>query len=160
MRPDDTREYIIDTGASRHAVSEDDLTESETATIRPTEEILVLETGNGDVTYDRECDVYVQSLKCIMTVLVAPKGAPSVLSVGKLVQDHGILFQWRPQGGARLTLPCGIERDCTQSNDVPYLAVQSRAKKGILKRPLPGTATVAAESDAGMSSTAAGSWSI
>ena len=157
-RPEDSREYIIDTGASHHAIAKNELTSREKSTIRQTDKTLILETGNGEVAYDQECDIFVQSLKCPVTALVAPKGTPSVLSVGKLIEDKGIIFQWRKGGGPKIVLPCGTERECTESNQVPYLAVQSRTKKGIRLVPhLLGTATGAAESGATTSSTASSS---
>ena len=106
----------------------------------------MLETGNGVVTCDRECDVYVQSLKTKVTALLTPPGTPSVLSFGTLVQDHGIFFQWCQRSGPRIVLPCGTEKDCVQADEVPFLAAQTQTKKGILERRSPGTATGAAES--------------
>ena len=54
-----------------------------------------LATANGQVSPEGELDVHLPELGLDARLLVL-KSCPRVLSVGRLVEDHGLEFHWTP----------------------------------------------------------------
>ncbi len=57
------RNYIVDSGASFHLVSKDELTEQESSTIIAIDEPIPIQTANGEVQLHEKCQIFVRDLK-------------------------------------------------------------------------------------------------
>lgn len=117
------REYAVDSGASYHLVAHDDLTESESKTIRLLEEPMIMTTANGEIVADSEADIYVHSLEMFITAMVIPSAAPPLISVGKLAEENDIKFSWDRLHGPTLAKPDGTVVRCQLGINVPIIAV-------------------------------------
>ena len=88
------RPMIVDSGASFHMISPDILTPEEKRKIRPIEHPIRIYTVNGTVKC-RECvPIYVKSL-AIWIEAILYQGAPTILSMGRLVYQHRFWFKWQ-----------------------------------------------------------------
>lgn len=87
---------MLDSGASVHMLRTSDLSEFEACMVGPLRNPINLGTANGVVPSDRGFDIRIDELDMTDEVHVcdhAPKGM-GVLSIGRLMSDHGCRFQW------------------------------------------------------------------
>ena len=82
------REYTVDSGASYHTISEQDLTAGEWKSMRLLDEPVTMQTCNGEVEAEHEAEIFVHDLEIIITALVVPSDTPPLISVGKLIKKY------------------------------------------------------------------------
>ena len=92
------RTLLVDSGASHHLISDETLSEAEIAKVRPCKPIK-MQTANGDLTVDKETEVYIKDLNITVRAKLLPR-TTSVLSMGKLVKDHYFKVTWTRDDGA------------------------------------------------------------
>ena len=79
---------MVAPGASMHIVSKKDLNSAELESKRISGKPTTLMTANGEVQTREEATVYVKELDSFVTVVLLEE-TPTVLSLGKLSEDHG-----------------------------------------------------------------------
>ena len=87
------REFLLDSGASMHMVSWENLAPDERKNVRRLERAVPLSTANGTVVCKFWTYVNVLSLNLRVPVLIL-RDAPSLISMGLLCRDHGFRFVW------------------------------------------------------------------
>ena len=113
------REFVVDSGASMHMVSEKDLNSAELETMRTSRSPTALMTANGEVQTREEATVYVKQLDLFVKVMFFEE-TPAVLSLGKLCEDHGYTYHWISGQKPHLNRN-GKRFDCNISNYVPFM---------------------------------------
>lgn len=88
----ENRLYIIDSGASYHLVSKNNLSSSEKATIEKCEP-LSLQSANGIVTARQTAQIFIKELGIWVRAYIL-SNTPSLISLGKLCKDHGFKYVW------------------------------------------------------------------
>ena len=91
--PDAEREFVVDSGASMHMVSEKDLNSAELETMRTSRSPTTVMTPNGEVQAREEATVYVKQLDLFVKVMFLEE-TPAVLSLGRLFEDHWYTYHW------------------------------------------------------------------
>ena len=81
MKEPEEREFVVDSGAGMHMVSKKDMRTSRSPT--------TVMTANGEVQTRGEATVYVKQLDLFVKVMFLEE-TPTVLSLGKLCDDHGV----------------------------------------------------------------------
>ena len=61
------REFVVDSGASKHILSKKDLSSEELETLRRLRNPTVVVTANGEVQTNEEAQVYIHDLGLLMT---------------------------------------------------------------------------------------------
>ena len=90
------REFVVESGASMHMVSREDLNSAELETMRISLNPTTVVTANGEVLTKEEATVYVKVLDSFVTVMLL-EGTPAVLSLGKTLRRSRVylpLGQW------------------------------------------------------------------
>ena len=82
LKPEE-REFVVDSGASMHTISEKDLSDAEMDTLTKSCNPTIVITANGEVQTHEEATVYVKELDIFLTMKVL-ENTPAVLSLGKL----------------------------------------------------------------------------
>jgi len=85
--------WIADTGSGNHLSSPSQLESSTMSAMKACSDDMRLATANGQVSPEGELDVHLPELGLDARLLVL-KSCPRVLSVGQLVEDHGLEFHW------------------------------------------------------------------
>jgi len=88
------RRIILDSGATNHMLDAEDLTEKELKAKRKLKQPVAMQGAEGVFECDEETDVYLQELGIHITTLIM-YGTTSVLSLGRLVDEHGFDYVWR-----------------------------------------------------------------
>ena len=76
-----------------HMVSKKDLNSAYLETRRISRSPTTVMTANGEVQTGEEATVYVKELDLFVTVMLLEE-TPTVLSLGKLCEDHGYTYHW------------------------------------------------------------------
>ena len=111
-----TRQYIVDSGASFHLVSEELLTPKEQASKVELAEPVEVQTANGDVVISHKCRVYVDLwiwaylLECTV----------AVLSFGALCSENSYTYMWK-HGQTPALIKGNLEVKCQPRNNVPFI---------------------------------------
>ena len=87
------REFVVDSGASMHIVSKKDLNSAELETMRMSRNPTTVMTANGEVQTREDATKYIKELDLFVTVMLLEE-TPTVLSLGKLCEDHGYIYHW------------------------------------------------------------------
>ena len=87
------RQFVVDSGASMHMVSKEDLDPAELETMRTSRSPTTVMTANGEVQTREEATVYVKELDLFVKVMLLEE-KPAVLSLDKLCEDHGYSYHW------------------------------------------------------------------
>ena len=111
-REPEEREFVVDSGASMHMVSEKDLDSAELETMRTSRSPTTVMTA--DVRTNKEATV----LGLIVTVMLLQE-TPAVLS-SKLCEEHGYTYHWKSGQNPHL-IKKGKRIDCKKSNYVPFV---------------------------------------
>ena len=82
------REFVADSGAAMHILSNKDLSSDELDTLPRSRNPTVVETADGEVQTNEEAQENVHDLDLFVTVQLLEE-TPAVLSLGKLCEDHG-----------------------------------------------------------------------
>ena len=85
------REFVVDSGASMHMISEKDLNDAEMDTLTTSCSPTIVITANGEVQTHEEATVYVKELDIFLTMKVL-ENTPAVLSLGKLCDETDSLM--------------------------------------------------------------------
>ena len=139
--------WIADTGSANHLCSYDTLPGDVFDGMRPCPDVR-LATANGIIEPEGQLEVYLTDLGVDARFLVL-KDCPPVLSIGRLVEEHGFQFHWRA-GRAWFVSPSGARHACKIKNYVPHFlaspsslttsAVASASPGSSLKLAVPGLA--------------------
>ena len=92
IKPEE-RECVVDSGASMHMISRNDLNSAELETVTTSKSPTTVLTGNGEVQTHEEATVYVKEWDIFLTMKVLDN-TPAVLSLGKLCDEHGYSYEW------------------------------------------------------------------
>ena len=92
LKPEE-REFVVDSGASMHMISKQDLSEAEMDTLTKSCSPSIVITANGEVQTHEEATVYVKELDTFLTMKVL-ENTPAVLSLGKLCDENGYSYEW------------------------------------------------------------------
>ena len=84
-RESEEREFVVDSGASMHVVSETDLNSAELETMRTSRNPTTVMTANGEVRTNKEATVYVEQVELFVNVMLLPE-TPAVLSLGETLR--------------------------------------------------------------------------
>ena len=117
-RPEE-REFVVDSGASMHMMSKNELRSDELDTLRRSRSPTVVLTANGGVHTHEEAQVFVHDVHLFVTVQLLEE-TPAVLSPGKLCKDHGSSYERVSGQEPRLTKD-GKSITCKMDNFVPLV---------------------------------------
>ena len=92
LKPEE-REFVVDSGASMHMISKNDLSNAEMDTLTKSCTPTIVITANGEVQTHEEAIVYVKELDIFLTMKVL-ENTPAVLSLGKLCDENGYSYEW------------------------------------------------------------------
>ena len=92
LKPEE-RDFVVDSGASMHMISEKDLSDAEMDTLTKSCSPTIVITANGEVQTHEEATVYVKELDKILTMKVL-ENTPAALSLGKLCDENGYSYEW------------------------------------------------------------------
>ena len=92
--PEARREIIVASGASQHMIGENELHDSEKATIRRLSDPFLIQTAHGIVPCGKEARIYIHDLSLWVWAGLL-EDSPSVLSMGLLCKTMGFAFSWK-----------------------------------------------------------------
>ena len=118
LKPEE-REFVVDSGASMHMISNKDLNSAEMETLTKSCSPTIVITANGEVQTHEEATVYVKELDIFLTMKVL-EDTPAVLSLGKLCDEHGYSYEWI-NGQKPHLIKNGIRIQCNTENFVPIV---------------------------------------
>ena len=111
--------WILDSGSGNHLACEKRLPDELRESVRRNATMVRMATANGPATATDVVDVEVPGLDAHARLLLF-KGCPSVLSLGRLVEEHKCSFVWNDDG-AVLIDHAGHRHECVVRNYVPFL---------------------------------------
>ena len=91
-REQEKREFVVDSGASVHMVSEKDLNSAELETMITSRSPTTVMTANGEVRTNKEATV--QTIGLFVTGMLLQE-TPAVVSLEKLCEEHGYTYHWK-----------------------------------------------------------------
>ena len=118
LKPEE-REFVVDSGASMHMISKEDLSEAEMDTLTKSCSPTIVITADGEVQTQEEAIVYVKELDMFLTMEVL-ENTPAVLSFGKLCDENGYSYEWI-NGQKPHLIKNGIRIICNTENFVPIV---------------------------------------
>ena len=118
LKPEE-REFVVDSGASMHMISKQDLNSAEMDTLTKSCSPVIVITANGEVQTHAEATVYLKELDIFLTKKVL-ENTPAVLSLGKLCDENGYSYEWINGQKPHLILN-GIRIQCNTENFVPIV---------------------------------------
>ena len=92
LKPEEL-EFVVDSGASMHVISQKDLSAAEMDTLTKSCSPTIVITANGEVQTHEEATVYVKVLDIFLTMKVLDN-TPAVLSLGKICVESGYSLEW------------------------------------------------------------------
>ena len=93
-REPEEREFVVDSRASMHMVSENDFNSSELETMRTSRNPTTVMAANGEVRTNKEATIHVKQLDLLVNVMLLQE-TPAVLSLEKLCDEHGYTYHWK-----------------------------------------------------------------
>ena len=118
LKPEE-REFVVDSGASMHMISNKDLNDAEMDTLTKSCSPTIVIKDNGELQTHEEATVYVKELDIFLTVKVL-ENTPAVLSFGKLCDENGYSYEWI-NGQKPHLIKNGILIQCNTENFVPIV---------------------------------------
>ena len=118
LKPEE-REFVVDSGASMHMISNKVLNSAELDPVTTSKRPTTVFTTNGEVQTHEEATVYVKELGIFLTMKVL-EDTPAVLSLGKLCDEHGYSYEWINGQKPHLIKNC-IRIQCNTENFVPIV---------------------------------------
>ena len=118
LKPEE-REFVVDSGASMHMISNKDLSNAEMFTLMKSCSPTIVINANGEVQTHEEATVYVKELDLFLTMKVL-EDTPAVLSLGKLCYENGYSYEWI-NGQKTHLIKDGIRIICNTENFVPIV---------------------------------------
>ena len=116
LKPEE-REFVVDSGVSMHMISKKDLSDAELDTLTKSCSPTIVITANGEVQTHEEATVYVKELGIFLTMKFL-EDTPAVLSLGKLCDGNGYIYEW-VNGQKPHVILNGIRIQCNTENFVP-----------------------------------------
>ena len=113
------REFVLDSGASMHMLSRQDLNSADLETVRVSKSPRTVVAASGQVQTNEEATVYVKELDLFVTIKLLAD-TPAVLTLGKLCEDHGYSCELTSGQKPQLTED-GRRVDCNTANYVPIV---------------------------------------
>ena len=113
------REWIVDTGASRHLVNKSEIVDPDNR-VRKIANPSYVSSANGIIALDEELEVCIPSLAEVVACNTKEATA-NALSLGRLILDHGFRFIWEAGEHPLLFAPDGREVTMFLSNYVPMI---------------------------------------
>ena len=113
------REFVVDSGASMHMISKNDLNDAEMDTLTKSCSPTTVITANGEVQTHEEATVTVKEFDIFLTMKVL-EDTPAVLSLGKLCDENGYSYEWI-NGQKPYLIKNGIRIQCNTENFVPIV---------------------------------------
>ena len=92
LKPEE-REFVVDSGASMHMISKEDLNSAEMDTLTKSCSPTIVMAANGEVQTHEEATVYVKEKEKFLPMKVL-ENTPAVLSLGKLCDENGYSYEW------------------------------------------------------------------
>ena len=86
------REFVVDSGASIHMISEKDLNSAKLETVTTSRSPTTIITVNGEIQTHEETIIYVKDLDIFLTMKVF-EDTPAVLSLEKLCDEHEYSYE-------------------------------------------------------------------
>ena len=161
LKPEE-REFVVDSGASMHMISEKDLSNAEMDTLTKSCSPTIVITANGEVQTHEEAIVYVKELDIFLTVKVL-ENTPAVLSLGKLCDENGYSYEWI-NGQKPHLIKDGIRIIWNTENFVPIvvpgLSSSSSASSSTLRTPMKQESHSSSSSSSSPSSPTVGEISV
>ena len=137
LKPEE-REFVVDSGASMHMISEKDLNNAEMDTLTKSCSPTIVMTANGEVQTHEEAIVHVKELDIFLTMKVLDN-TPAVLSFVKLCDENGYSYEWI-NGQKPHLINNGIRIPCNTENFGPSvvrgLSSSSSGSSSTLRTPL------------------------
>ena len=106
----------MDSGALMHMISKKDLNSADMDTLTKSCSSTIVITANGEVQTHEEATVYVKELDIFLTMKVL-ENTRTVLSLGKLCDEHGYSYEWI-NGQKPHLIKNGIRIQCNTENFV------------------------------------------
>ena len=119
LKPEE-REFVVDSGASVHMISKQDLSKAEMDTLTKSCSPTIVITANGEVQTHEEAIVYAKELDIFLTMKVL-ENTPAVLSLGNLCDENGYSYEWI-NGQKPHLIKNGIRIICNTENFVPIFS--------------------------------------
>jgi hypothetical protein len=114
----DSRQYLVDSGASYHLISAKYLTKAEKKSLRKLPKPMPFGTANGETIGEQSAKVYVQMLQITVDAIVLDN-CPPLLSLGTLCKYDGYSFKWPSGEEPYLRKGRGPLIRCSVTNEVP-----------------------------------------
>ena len=118
LKPEE-RAFVVDSGASMHMISKQDLNDAEIDTLTKSCSPTIVITANGEVQTHEEATVYVKELDMFLTMKIL-ENTPAVLSLGKLCDENGYSYECI-NGQKTHLIENGIRMQCDTENFVPIV---------------------------------------
>ena len=118
LKPEE-REFVVDSRASMHMISKEDLNCAEMDTFTKSCSLTIVITANGEVQTHEEAIVHVKEMDIFSTMKVL-ENTPAVLPLGKLCDENGYSDEWINGQKPHLILN-GIRIPCNTENFVPIV---------------------------------------
>ena len=113
------RKFVVDSGASMHMISKNDVNDAEMDTFTKSCSPTIVITATGEVQTHEKSIVYVKELDIFLTMKVLDN-TPAVLSLGKLCDENGYSYEWINSQKPHL-IKNGIRIPCNTENFVPIV---------------------------------------
>ena len=118
---DPALQYVLDSGSEFHLVGEQDLSREGWKRVRDAIEEVSLATASGTEAAGRELTGHFDVLGGVRLVHKVLKDSPAVVSMGRLIEDHGFSFHWMHGSTPVLIFPDGEKLELPCHGHVPYL---------------------------------------
>ena len=118
LKPEE-REFVVDSGASMHMISRQDLNSAELETVTTSRSPTTVITTNGEVQTNEDATVYDKEMNIFLTMKVL-EDTPAVLSLEKLCDENGYSYEWI-NGQKTHLIKNGIRIQCNTENFVPIV---------------------------------------
>jgi hypothetical protein len=119
-----SRHFIIDSGASFHLISREELSKKEAAQIRRMKKPIHLRSANGLTTATHDVELSLIELGNEKVVALVLEDTPSVLSLGKLCSENGYDYVWKNDDEPYLQKG-SLKVKCRLINNVPIIIPSS-----------------------------------
>ena len=120
---DHRRDYVLDSGVSKHLVSRSMLTASELKTIRKALHPVRMNTASGQVRAAEEVQIFIKDLGIFVWAMIL-EHVPPLISMGKLISELGCKYVWSASG-PYIETRNKKRLDCRVNNNVPMIAVHA-----------------------------------
>ena len=135
---DPALQYVLDSGSEFHLVGERDLSREGWKRVREAIEDVYLATASGPEAASRELTGHFDVLGGVRLVHKVLRNSPAVVSMGRLIENHGFSFHWMHGSTPVLVFPDGEKLELPCHGHVPYLppgVVDSALHKGQKLKP-------------------------